>query len=128
MIDGKEQYREKGNCKGRQFEVWTNKLFKTNKTIFRNNGYRFSGEVSTDGFACGILFIKEYYNNPTGKNRTLRVSKPIGFSNEQYIYNIFTDKREEIKGNKVVGIVIQENKTLYGKQRPYLLYILYRRQ
>ena len=103
FLGGDKKLLTKGNCKKKQFETWS-KIFKTNKTIFRKKGYRFAGEVSTDGFACTILFIKENYYNPTGKNKSLRVRKPYGFSDEQYINEIFTDKREEIKGKKVVGI------------------------
>ena len=103
LKENKGFYMTKGNTKRKQWEVWE-KVFKMNKKVFRKKGYRFCGEVSTDGFACSILFIREDLYNPNGKNKVPKARKPVNFSNEQYIDDIDERKKTELSDKKIVGI------------------------
>ena len=91
----KRDYCNQGNTKKHEDKIWKF-FFRTEKKVFRKNGFSFHHMISTDGVGVSILFIRE---DLVGKRLP---SAKKGVSKELYIDEL--NDYSKLQDKKVIGI------------------------
>jgi hypothetical protein len=82
--------------------IWK-KHFNITSSVFKKNGYKFARQISTDGFGCSILFVKEdsYKEDKVIKPRLMK--KPKCYKEEKYVDQLNDKEKEEALNLKLIG-------------------------
>jgi len=100
---GNTEYFYNNNLVLKAKEIW-GKIFKTNISVFRKKGYKFSRMISTDGIGCTILFIRSDLYKETKKSMVHSIKKPKGYKEDIYVDDLTQEQKIEILKKKKVGI------------------------
>jgi hypothetical protein len=83
-------------------EIWETH-FKIDSKVFRQKGYKFARQISTDGFGCSILFIQEKLYKENKAMRQKLMKKPSCYSEDKYVDNLNAKEKEEVLKLKLIG-------------------------
>jgi len=77
--------------------------FNINSKVFRQKGYKFARQISTDGFGCSILFIREKYYKDDKAMRLNLMKKPSCYSEDKYVDQLEDKEKEDVLKLKLIG-------------------------
>jgi hypothetical protein len=105
MSENKERqlYKNNGNMLILSDEIWS-KFFKTDKKVFKKNGYQFNRRIITDGVGCTITFIRADLYDPLKKTKVICVKKPSNYRSDLYIDELSENQLKKMRSKKLIGI------------------------
>lgn len=101
MTENKRHYSL--NIKKYYDEIW-DMFFRTGGSMFRKSGYTFDHQITTDGVACTLLFIRNDLYDPVKKISVRHVRKPYNYQGIQYVQDLTDSEKSKIAFKTIVGI------------------------
>ena len=101
MTENKRHYSL--NIKKYYNEIW-DMFFRTGRSMFRKPGYTPDHQITTDGVACTLLFIKNDLYDPVKNISVSHVRKPYNYQGIQYVQDLTDSEKSKIAFKTIVGI------------------------
>jgi hypothetical protein len=83
-------------------DIW-NEYFNLDRKVFNLRGYKFARQISTDGFGCSILFIKEEFYKDNKAMKIKLMKKPRWYKEDIYVDQLTDEQRKEMLTLKLIG-------------------------
>lgn len=122
----KEEYLTNGNVVRLRDEIWR-VFFNTDRKVFNthsnkrnklksknSNNYVFNNQISTNGFSCSILKIRDDLYDPFKFTKIKAVKKPKSYRHERYVDEFTEAEKELYKNYNIVGIDPGKDDLIYA--------------
>ena len=96
-------YLNKGNTKLLEDDIW-DMIFNTKKKVFRDKHYKFNHQITTDGIACSLLFIRNDLYDHLKVVKIHSMKKPYNYKPEKYVDELEQEEKYQLTTFNVIGI------------------------